>query len=171
MPPVELVHDVDDPSRLESYLHAPPIDFTGLGEPESTESLVADFSRGELDAKLALIEARMDARLARMEAVVEGMGRDASRIEATVQSGREENVNHRRWIFGVVIATSVAVIAAMFGAMQLLLGGLTAGLQSAMTSTSPPQVIYVQPPAVGTQPQSANGPQIEQRPPKERPPQ
>jgi len=84
-------------------------------------------------------------------------------METTVQAVREENVNHRRWIIGTVIA-------AIFGAIQLLLGGLTAGQQAAMTSLTPPQIIYVQPPSVGAQPGSEFAPQPEQRSLKEQPP-
>lgn len=74
--------------------------------PPHTERMT-EITRPELDAKLELIEARMDARIARIESSVEGFKEEAGLLRA--------ELSHAKWW---AIGTAIAVLAIFLGALQ-----------------------------------------------------
>lgn len=82
-------------------------------------SLMDEISRHELDAKLEAIEARIDARLARMEVIVE---RSASDVQAVEKAAG----NFKWWAIG----TAIAAVVGLYGANVSLLSGFQAAFES-----------------------------------------
>ena len=83
---------------------------TGLNDKPQSESYafpMNDITRPELDAKLELIEARMDARIARIESSVEGFKDEAGKL-------RTELSHAKYWAIG----TAIAVLAIFAGFLQ-----------------------------------------------------
>ena len=101
-------------------------------------SKVDEVTRHELDAKLATVEAKMDARLARMEAVVERTGEDVKAVS-------RESANFKWWAIG----TALAAVVGLYGANVSLLSGFVAAWESGRN--------------VGQQQQSANTPPTTQK--------
>lgn len=81
-------------------------------KPKVPEAKMSDITRPELDAKLETIEAKMDARIARIETSVEGFLGEASKLRA--------ELSHAKWW---AIGTAVAVLTVFAGFLQF-------GLQS-----------------------------------------
>ncbi len=77
-------------------------------EPERTHTeAMTEITRPELDAKLELIESRMDARIARIEASVAGFKEEAGQLRAELS-------NAKWWAIG----TAIAVLGIFLGALQ-----------------------------------------------------
>ncbi|MCO6057337.1 hypothetical protein NG726_11715 [Pseudomonas sp. MOB-449] len=68
---------------------------------------MTEITRPELDAKLELIESRMDVRIARIEASVEGFKEEAGQLRAELS-------NAKWWAIG----TAIAVLGIFLGALQ-----------------------------------------------------
>jgi hypothetical protein len=121
---LRLIHDVDEPEIFRKYFNTVPIDVAAAisAEQFNEESSMADITREEMDAKLQLVEARMDARLARMEAVVENIGKDVAEIKTA-------NIGMRRFMLGTAAASVLAIIVGFFVAVQLTLQGVAIGQQ------------------------------------------
>lgn len=86
---------------------------------EDARKKMDEITRPELDAKLQVIEARMDARLVRLETVIDAIADDAKSIKASTN-------NFKWWAIGTVIATGIALYAANIS----LLSGFVASFES-----------------------------------------
>jgi len=84
-------------------------------------------NRPELDAKLEAVEARMDARIARIEAAAEGIRRDVDKIESKVGNLKVTMVTTA---IGATIAIVLGIAAFNATLTSNMLSAFQAGLQS-----------------------------------------
>jgi len=92
---------------------------TGLGGPipsapllEKDESMANEITRPELDAKLELIETRMDGRIERIQSLLERVREDASETRSLMREIRSDNKS-TRW---TVVITGLTFVLTVVGA-------------------------------------------------------
>jgi len=111
-----------------------------VGEPEDNAPM-DHVPRPELDAKLEAIEARMDARLARIEAAAEGIQRDVDKMG-----------NLKQQVWGAALTIILAVVGVVIGIQQMTVSTFQAASQQPTTS---PVIIQMPQGAVSAQPPAA----------------
>lgn len=99
--------------------------------PESVDAVTKDSqltapTRDEMDSKLAAVEARMDARVVRIQSLVESVAKDLER--SILQS--QESANHYRSLKIVTITTAFASVVGIVGLVAAIFGSMVASFDS-----------------------------------------
>ncbi len=106
--------------------------------PAKGLKMADEITRPELDAKLELIEARMDTRVARIESLIEKVQSSADQIKEDNKETRAASRNFKYWAMGTAIATAVGLYAANVSLTQTVIAAFEVG-RNLSASTQPPQ--------------------------------
>jgi hypothetical protein len=94
-----------------------------------------DLTRSEIDAKLALVEARSDIKFAELGGKIdhlilsiEGLGKSTKEVENKLGTVITDNKNTRWTIAITVVASTLAALAALWTTQSNLLGAFQTGL-------------------------------------------
>src|SRR6266540_6619131 len=85
--------------------------------PSRFETMTDDITREELNAKLELVETRMDARVERIESKIERL------VEITIEARTEASGSRkdfRNWSLGVIVTDVLATLASVIGVWQIV---------------------------------------------------
>jgi hypothetical protein len=88
--------------------------------PQEGQPDMDEITREELDAKLETIEAKTDARVARIEAAIDSM--------------RMETHSVKNWVMGGIITVVITVVAAAFGTVWGVYGANASIVQAVITA-------------------------------------
>lgn len=94
------------------------------------EDMETPINRAELDAKLETIEARMDGRLARMEAVVDSIRDEARETRSDIREIRSDMKSMKSTVITTAIAAVVAIILGVAGFNAALTSNMLTAFQA-----------------------------------------
>ena len=103
------------------------VGFAFLPDIQPAPKIMTDITRPELDAKLELIEARMDTRVARIESLIEKVQTSADQISEDNKETRVASRNFKYWAMGIAVATVVGLYAANVSLTQTVIAAFEAG--------------------------------------------
>lgn len=115
--------------------------------PEKSEPPMSTLTREELDAKLELLETRMDNRVTRIEGKIDTLlvkiderenAADSriARIEDDLKGISSETRNFKYWLIGLVIPTAVGSVIAIAAFNGTILSNMLASFESGKNTTA-----------------------------------